>query len=210
MRRLVRLVARLYPVWWRRRYASEFDALLDDLRPGWRDVLDVTRGAITMQVRTLGVPVVLALTGAIAGGLVAMQTPSVYAASATISVPIKDSSGKDALLPQKLRATLDTGVDVICDVKAATSVTFVEANKSHTIVKLTYQNRDPIQARLCAEKLTALVVKGSGTAETPADVINPPAAPVSKDGVSSPTAIASGAALGLLAGGLLILLRTRR
>jgi hypothetical protein len=36
MKRLVRLAARLYPTWWRRRYAAEFEALLEDVTPTGR------------------------------------------------------------------------------------------------------------------------------------------------------------------------------
>ena len=53
MKPLLRLALQLYPPWWRRRYATEFEALLDDINPGWRTLLNVINGAITMHIRTI-------------------------------------------------------------------------------------------------------------------------------------------------------------
>jgi len=50
--RLTKWAARLYPRWWRERYGEEFAALLEDARPGFFGVLDVARGAMTMQMTT--------------------------------------------------------------------------------------------------------------------------------------------------------------
>ena len=51
MKRLIRLASLLYPSSWRRRYAREFEALLDDVKPGPRQLFDVLKGAIAMRVR---------------------------------------------------------------------------------------------------------------------------------------------------------------
>jgi hypothetical protein len=51
MKRLIRLASWLYPSSWRRRYAREFEALLDDVKPGPRQLFDVLKGAIAMRVR---------------------------------------------------------------------------------------------------------------------------------------------------------------
>ena len=40
---LLRWLMRLYPAWWRARYAVEFAALLADIRPSWHDALDLLR-----------------------------------------------------------------------------------------------------------------------------------------------------------------------
>jgi hypothetical protein len=65
MKWLCRFAARLYPSWWRRRYATEFEALLEDVTPGWRALFDVITGALTMQIKTPGtIPVVCALARA--------------------------------------------------------------------------------------------------------------------------------------------------
>jgi hypothetical protein len=49
MKRWVALAARLYPAAWRARYGQEFEALLEDLEPGWRELADVAGGAVIMH-----------------------------------------------------------------------------------------------------------------------------------------------------------------
>jgi hypothetical protein len=50
MRRWIGWAAYLYPPAWRARYGAEFDALLDDANVRWRDLADVLRGALIMQM----------------------------------------------------------------------------------------------------------------------------------------------------------------
>lgn len=52
MRTLIKLFALLYPKSWRDRYKNEFDALLDQVQPTWRSMIDVLRGAFNMQVKS--------------------------------------------------------------------------------------------------------------------------------------------------------------
>jgi len=52
MKRLIRLASWLYPTSWRRRYGREFEALLDEVKPGSRQLIDVLKGAISMQIRS--------------------------------------------------------------------------------------------------------------------------------------------------------------
>src|SRR6266566_1817943 len=52
MRTLVRWAARLYPPAWRNRYAAEFDALLDDISPSFRDVCDVLGDVLRVRATT--------------------------------------------------------------------------------------------------------------------------------------------------------------
>jgi len=49
-RTLIRRAAWLYPASWRVRYGDEFEALMDDLEPGWPEFFDVCGGAIKMQL----------------------------------------------------------------------------------------------------------------------------------------------------------------
>ena len=56
-------LVRLYPRPWRKRYGEEFAALLEQTNGGWRDALDIARGAMIMQ---LSKTTTLAL-GAVAG-----------------------------------------------------------------------------------------------------------------------------------------------
>ncbi len=54
MNLLLNLVLRLYPKWWRERYGDEFNALLEDVRPGIVDTLNILKGALAMQLSTHG------------------------------------------------------------------------------------------------------------------------------------------------------------
>jgi hypothetical protein len=71
LRRLIQLASKLYPRSWKQRYGEEFEALLEDLNPRWRDTLDVLKGAAAMQMtRWILVGAALAGTGALMAALV--------------------------------------------------------------------------------------------------------------------------------------------
>jgi uncharacterized protein involved in exopolysaccharide biosynthesis len=90
MRRLILAASQFYPREWRQEYGDEFDALLEDLKPGWKVFANVLRGAITMQM-TKGTSW-LKISGAvaIAGGLVAagisFTTPGRYVSTAVMQI----------------------------------------------------------------------------------------------------------------------------
>ena len=85
MRSLIRFAAWLYPPHWRERYGSEFDALLEDIRPGWRDFLNVLKGALSMQIGNFGVTAAcFAVTGVLVAGLISWRIPDKYYSSATV------------------------------------------------------------------------------------------------------------------------------
>jgi hypothetical protein len=50
MRRWTQMLGRLYPRAWRERYGEEFDALLEDVEPNWKQFCDVLGGAVKMQM----------------------------------------------------------------------------------------------------------------------------------------------------------------
>lgn len=90
MRRLVLLAARLYPAAWRARYGDEFEAMLEDLRPGWRDLLDVLGGAtmerIRVSKRELGLTAGVAALGALVAFGLSFTVPTRYQSAATVSL----------------------------------------------------------------------------------------------------------------------------
>jgi len=49
--RLARLALALYPLAYRRRYGQEMHALLGDVPPGLRGLLDLVRGALAAHLR---------------------------------------------------------------------------------------------------------------------------------------------------------------
>ena len=88
MRRWIARVAAFYPDAWRRRYGVEFHALLEDVDPGWRELLDVLRGAIIMQITAR--PSYFKIAGAMAvlGAAIALVAsfgwPGRYVSSAVV------------------------------------------------------------------------------------------------------------------------------
>jgi LPS O-antigen subunit length determinant protein (WzzB/FepE family) len=87
MRRLVRLAAWLYPAAWRTRYGAEFEALLEDVAPVGRDVWDVLRGALTMQMTVWNfgkITAICALAGLVAAGALVYMLPEQYVSTAVL------------------------------------------------------------------------------------------------------------------------------
>ena len=66
MRRLILILARLYPRPWRERYGEEFDALLEDLNPSARTAFDIFTGATAMQIRNWNYGWMFAISAAVA------------------------------------------------------------------------------------------------------------------------------------------------
>jgi uncharacterized protein involved in exopolysaccharide biosynthesis len=89
MRRAIRLAMRLYPAAWRERYGREFEALLEDVQPGGRELWDVAAGAMKMQMMTWSwrkTAAAFALAGAVVAGVVALRTPDTYISTAVMRV----------------------------------------------------------------------------------------------------------------------------
>jgi hypothetical protein len=105
MSRLTRLAAKLYPRWWRERYGDEFNALLDDARPGLGGTVDVFKGAVAMQISTFPSKRVLAfgaLTGLAIGFFAAVWMPKRYSSSAVVTLDVKDPAQAMKALAQKV------------------------------------------------------------------------------------------------------------
>ena len=95
MKRLLKLLALLYPTQWRKRYGAEYDALLDDGRPRVRDAADVLWGAAKAQMASAAfVRVVLpaVLLGLGIGLASSYQSPK-FTSVATFRVISEPSSG---------------------------------------------------------------------------------------------------------------------
>ncbi len=80
-------MARLYPAAWRERYAAEFDALIDDMRPQWHDLFNVPLGALRMQMGTrnyLKIAAFAGLAGALVAGVCALTIEDRYMSTAVV------------------------------------------------------------------------------------------------------------------------------
>src|SRR5580658_885211 len=83
MKHWVRLASHFYPASWRRRYATEFDAMLDQVDADWKDFFDILKGALTMQFTSWNLKSIV-LTFAVIG--------VVIAAAAAFSIPTEYQS----------------------------------------------------------------------------------------------------------------------
>jgi uncharacterized protein involved in exopolysaccharide biosynthesis len=89
MKWLIRLTVCLYPASWRHRYRTEFDALLEDIKPRGRDFLDVFTGVLEMHIRTrtLGKHVaVFGLAGALLAAALSFTLRDKYISVALVTV----------------------------------------------------------------------------------------------------------------------------
>jgi hypothetical protein len=88
MRRWIAFAAKLYPRPWRERYGPEFDALMQDVEPDWRELANVLGGAVKMQLKSgrayWKLAGVLAVVGAVAGLGASMWMSGRYVSSAEL------------------------------------------------------------------------------------------------------------------------------
>jgi uncharacterized protein involved in exopolysaccharide biosynthesis len=98
MRRILKMLARLYPAAWRERYGVEYEALIEDAKPRARDGFDVFWGAMTMRVTSRSF-VRIVLPCALAGGLMAVgisfSRPVLYRSRTLVTVDTHDLQSLD-------------------------------------------------------------------------------------------------------------------
>ena len=108
MRTLLRSVIWLYPASWRRRYARELSALLDDIEPGGRVLADLLLEALTMRIATFRlIPVACALTGVLIAVAITASGPDVYASAATLRLSEADGANPQSSVAPALRDVLN-------------------------------------------------------------------------------------------------------
>ena len=166
-----------------------------------------------MQIKTLGtIPVVCALAGAIGGGIVALRTPQVFAASSTMSVKAQDIANRKSAIGEDVRVSLERALGSSSGKKEATSVTLHRDDAAQiTLLKLTYLDRDPAQAQRVAEQLTAAIARQSGGLAGSIVVLRAAELPTSPMRPDYSMTVAFGGGIGLVAGGVVFLfLRFRR
>jgi len=95
MKRILKLLARLYPAGWRRRYGVEYETFLEDVTPRARDLLDVLWGALEMRLTSRNfVRIVLpcSLAGIFAAALISFVVPPHYSSEKILPVITTDTS----------------------------------------------------------------------------------------------------------------------
>jgi hypothetical protein len=184
MKHWVRLTSRLYPASWRQRYAAEFDAMLDQVDPGWKDVFDILKGALTMQFTSWNLKtIVLAfgLLGVVIAAAVAFSIPNLYSSMSVMHIttgpepvdeviPVMSKAEKDVLSSASLeRITRDIRVRLIPTGTTRHSAAFmIETSDSDPKLAQTF-NRE-----LVTKFTTALPHAG---ALTSLEVLDPPSWP---------------------------------
>jgi hypothetical protein len=164
MRPLLRAAARLYPRAWRARYGEEFDALIDDLTPRWRDVLNIVFGALIVQIsRPAALPVAIALGGAILGAAVSLAMPPVYASSARVLVlmPGRPSDDSERALP--IREAVEAVLQEAAVDRRVFTVTSLRGKPGRTVpvVDVSASGGSASAAKDAAEKAVGAIIKAN-------------------------------------------------
>lgn len=97
MKRILKLLVRLYPSAWRRRYGAEYEALLEDGAPHVTDVFDVLWEAGKMQMAgwsSLRIMVATAVVGTLGAIAISFAVRPRYVAQTVISVTAADPSAE--------------------------------------------------------------------------------------------------------------------
>lgn len=100
-----RWAARLYPKAWRERYGEEFDALIEDAKPGWGGAADVLWGSMKMRIDMMNwrAAAGFALMGLVVAGVTAYRTPERYVSEAVLQLQAGPDSDPEAVMAEAIR-----------------------------------------------------------------------------------------------------------
>jgi uncharacterized protein involved in exopolysaccharide biosynthesis len=108
MKRSVKLASRFYPAAWRKRYATEFEAMLDQVDADWKDVFDILKGALTMQFSSWNFKTILltfGLAGAVIGAVVAFSIPNRYSYTSVVRITSRPENSVNYVMAMRDRLT---------------------------------------------------------------------------------------------------------
>ena len=165
MKRLRHAAVRLYPRAWRERYGEEFAALLDDRPPCWRDVVDITTGALVMHMSRLTlVPVAFACAGGLVGTALSFTTAPVYASSSLVHVQMPASSAATSQ-GDPIRAAIEAALSETAFDRQAIAVTVRDADdRSPTLLEVTGSGNSAQAAKQTAERAAGSLIAANLTA----------------------------------------------
>jgi hypothetical protein len=89
VKRLARLIVRLYPAMWRRRYGGELEALLDGSGSGWFVIVDLLKEATRMQLTTWSfgkLAATLGIAGLLVAALISALIPPAYVSDVVVHI----------------------------------------------------------------------------------------------------------------------------
>ena len=235
MKTLLRCAAALYPSNWRARYGAELDALIEDAGGGWREFVDVCKGAIKMQIVTGGVwrfAGVCGLAGLLIAGVAAWRTPGQYQSVAVLRMapaPAEErleklTRAEQTILSRRSLATVIQKYKLYQEERKHTPLEDVVQNLRNRRIQIrmlgtpnsqapsgafaiSFNGEDPRQAQAVTGELTAQFVDALKDS-APLEVLDPASLPQSAFSPNRPAWLAAGLLLGIVSG--LVLLGIRR
>lgn len=224
MKLLALLIAKLYPLGWRRRYGHELEALIEDSKPSLSWLLDILKGALTMQIKSNGLRI--ALFG-IAGALIAAASSFAIADSyvGTAVLGVRDAnaayaSAQQILSRRSLWRIIEKNQLYESDRNSIPLEDVIDIMR-HSIkiggphkrgaqpqaIVVSFQTHDRTKAKTVTEDLAQIFLKDSGNINRVIG-ISSPAVPISPNRASI---VVVGLIAGLLAGaGYTLIMNMRR
>jgi uncharacterized protein involved in exopolysaccharide biosynthesis len=221
----MRFAVKLYPAAWRARYGQEFEALLEDIGPVWRDVWNVLGGALKMQMMTWSfwklVPA-LGVAGTLVAGVAAFTIRAEYESTGVMRVKAAaatpDESSDLAAFQRFTRATSRVSLakiiteenlyprevekttieDAVAKMQRNVQLTAVQQPghpATFTTFMLRFRYPDPSEAQRVTRKLMAQMVD-----PTTVEVLDTASLPREAIMPNRPVIIGMGLAAGLLLG----------
>ncbi len=102
MKRILKILARIYPAAWHQRYGTEFEALIEDRNPRLRDVFDILIEAMKMQFKTWSfIRIILAcsILGALIAAALSLIVPPQYVSQTVLTVTGSATAPEEGLMP---------------------------------------------------------------------------------------------------------------
>ena len=160
MKRLLRAAARVYPRAWRDRYGDEFDALIDDLTPRWRDVFNVVIRALIMHTSRLTLtPVALAIVGAVLGAAVSLTLSPVYASFSQVLVRVSELASDGSEREQRVQRAINAALrDTVADKKSVRVTLHGERDRDQVVLEVSASADSARAAKQATEKVVASMI----------------------------------------------------
>jgi hypothetical protein len=102
MKRILKLLARIYPTAWHQRYGAEFEALLEDRNPRLRDIFDILIEAMKMQFRSwsfVRITLTCSILGALTAAALSFAVPPQYISQTVLTVTGSPTAPEEGLMP---------------------------------------------------------------------------------------------------------------
>jgi LPS O-antigen subunit length determinant protein (WzzB/FepE family) len=224
MKPWIALTTRLYPAAWRERYGNEFQALLEDVNPGWRELFDVLGGAIKMQLTNGATYWKLAAAFALAGMLIATVAsfviPKDYHSTAVLRMQNTDglAEAERKVLSRTSLAQIindpalnlypaDRASKPLEDVVEYMRMRAIHINVIHTkdganAIQLSFRYPDKNKAQAVVRRLIARLAESFAGEHVRQnlEISDPPSLPKFADSPKRPEMLIEGATAGLLLG----------